>query len=164
MRETEQMAGGGGPDSPGEAMEAERQAGRARRFPLADKASLSSIRRAIRSDMTRAGIDSSSSFDCLVAVTEACSNALIHGPGNPIAQISWEISDDRVRFLVQDYSLRDGARSDHPSRSLELEPSLEDRRIGGFGMELMRNLMDEVEIKMGPTGTMVSLVKALDAP
>ncbi len=143
-------------------MGAQRQEAGARRFPLADRASLSVVRRQIRSEMTRAGVDPVASFDCLVAVTEACSNALIHGAGDSIAQVSWEISDDRARFDIQDFSSRDWAKTEHPSRSMDLEPTLEERRVGGFGLELMRNLMDEVEIKMGSGGTRVSLVKWLE--
>ena len=45
--------------------------------PVGDKASLSGIRRRIRADLARAGVDPAKTFDCLVAVTEACANALL---------------------------------------------------------------------------------------
>lgn len=134
-----------------------------RKHPLADKASLSGVRRAIRSDLNRAGADPSLSFDCLVAVTEACTNALMHGHDDedPLPEIEWEIDGEAARFFVQDYSTQHWSRTSHPSwDGLEELADIEDR-VGGFGLDLMRGLMDEVEIRIGPDGTTVSLIKRL---
>lgn len=136
-----------------------------RKHPLADKASLSGVRRAIRSDLNRAGVDPSLSFDCLVAVTEACTNALMHGHDDedPFPEIEWEIDGDAARFFVLDYSTQQWSRTSHPSwDGLEDLDETEDR-VGGFGLDLMRGLMDEVEIRIGPDGTTVCLVKKLGA-
>jgi anti-sigma regulatory factor (Ser/Thr protein kinase) len=95
-------------------------------------------------------------FDCLVAVTEACSNALRHGRGEAAPRLRWRIERDCVCFDVQDYSTvrwSQGAR-------LNGSDGLADR-VGGFGLELMKGLMDSVEIRMGPGGTTVGLVKRL---
>ena len=125
-----------------------------------DKASLSGIRREIRAELNRVGADPALSFDCLVAVTEACTNALMHGiesedDQNP--EVSWEINSDVARFFVQDYSDQRWARAAHPSRS----PTGLDDRVGGFGVKMMRKLMDEVDIRQSPSGTTVVLVKRL---
>jgi serine/threonine-protein kinase RsbW len=136
-----------------------RRAGAAR-HPLSDESSLSGIRRMIRSEMSRAGVDPAESFDCLVAVTEACSNALLHGRSDSVAKISWEIDNAAARFYIRDYSTKKWSMSDHPSRPNELTYE-ENARIGGFGIELMRGLMDEVDISIDSEGTTVALTKNL---
>ena len=132
-----------------------------RTHPLADKTSLSGVRRAIRSDLNRAGADPSLSFDCLVAVTEACTNALMHGHGteDPAPEIRWEIDRGEVRFFVQDYSNQQWSRTSHPSWNGA--DDLDEERVGGFGLDLMRGLMDEVELHIGPDGTTVCLTKSI---
>jgi len=130
--------------------------------PLADKASLSSIRKAIRADLSKAKVDPSLAFDCLVAITEACTNALLHGhrvADDPTPEILWEVDGAAARFYIQDYSTQQWSKTSHPSRDAEAE--LEER-IGGYGLDLMRGLMDEVDIQMGPEGTTVCLVKSLE--
>jgi anti-sigma regulatory factor (Ser/Thr protein kinase) len=129
-----------------------------KKHPLADKASLSGVRKKIRSDLSRVGADASHAFDCLVAVTEACTNALVHGQraDDPSPEILWEVDHDAARFYIQDYSNQQWSKTSHPSRETQAE--LEER-IGGFGLDLMRGLMDEVDIQIGPDGTTVCLVK-----
>jgi len=131
-----------------------------RKHPLADKASLSGIRKEIRADLSKAGADPSLSFDCLVAVTEACTNALVHGHRADDAppEILWEIDGRSARFYIQDYSTQEWSKTSHPSRDAEAEF---EERIGGFGLDLMRGLMDEVDIQIGSHGTTVCLVKRL---
>lgn len=126
--------------------------------PVADKASLSGIRKLIRSELNRAGIDPSLGFDCLVAITEACTNALVHGSFDQESppRIAWDIDPDGARFYVQDFAARPwNSRTMHPSRTA---PDAE-AHYGGFGVDLMRGLMDEVDIDVGPDGTTVSLLK-----
>jgi anti-sigma regulatory factor (Ser/Thr protein kinase) len=131
-----------------------------RKHPLADKASLSGVRKEIRADLTKVGADPSLSFDCLVAVTEACTNALVHGhrADDPPPEILWEIDGHSARFYIQDYSTQEWSKTSHPSRDAEAEF---EERIGGFGLDLMRGLMDEVDIQIGSDGTTVCLVKQL---
>jgi anti-sigma regulatory factor (Ser/Thr protein kinase) len=131
--------------------------------PLSDKASLSGIRRRLRADFSRLEIDPAMSFDCLVAVTEACTNALVHGMRDmhgPTPKLSWQIDAERARFYVQDYSNQRWSMAAHPSKGFE-EMSAEDfeRRVGGFGLPIMRDLMDHVDIEIGARGTTVVLTK-----
>ena len=42
-----------------------------------------------------------------------------------------------------------------------MESSLEDREIGGLGIHLVRNLMDEVSYKRGVDKNIVTLIKKL---
>ena len=135
---------------------------------LSGKSSLSGIRRQIRADLSAVGADESLAFDCLVAVTEACSNALVHGqgrsPGSAPPEISWEIDKHQARFVIVDFSTEEWSRTVHPSWDSDEIPDDMSRRIGGFGLDIMRGLMDDVDIDLSSGGTRVTLVKMLAPP
>lgn len=127
------------------------------RHPVSDRLSISELRRALRGDFNALGMEPSLAFDCLVAVSEACTNALVHArPGDEesIPVVSWQIDREKARFCIEDFSPHQWSKAVHPSRSNDL-----DARVGGFGLELMRGLMDEVDIKVGLQGTRVELLK-----
>ncbi len=135
---------------------------------LSGKSSLSGIRRQIRADLSSVGADESLAFDCLVAVTEACSNALVHGqgrsPGSADPEISWAITPTHARFVVVDFSTEEWSRTVHPSWDSDEIPDDMSRRIGGFGIDIMKGLMDDVDIEMSSDGTRVTLLKMLVPP
>ena len=134
-----------------------------RRFQLEDKASVSEARKLIRAELQDVGADSSLSFDCLVAVTEACTNALIHGTTDPDRSppmLAWLIDESKARFRVEDYSTEGWSRKRHPSRSSS-GIKVEDLQVGGLGLGLIRDLMDEVDIEAAAGGTRVYLAKEL---
>jgi anti-sigma regulatory factor (Ser/Thr protein kinase) len=128
-------------------------------YPLRGEADLHDVRRRIRADMAQAGVPSPDVFDCLVAVTEACSNALRHGHGEAFPRLRWQLERDWVRFLVQDFSRERWSRVPRPPGGPALETV--DERVGGFGLELMTGLMDQVDIRIGSEGTVVELAKSL---
>ena len=129
----------------------------ARSFVVGDKASLSEIRHSIRGDLGHAGASEQSSFDCVVAVTEACTNAIEYGmsEGATAPEVRWEIEAGLVIFQVEDHSARRWSMATHPSMGEDL---LRDR---GRGYELMRGLMDEVDVQSLDGGTIVRLTKRL---
>ena len=131
---------------------------------LTDKASLSGIRRQIHADLNRAGVDPSCSFDCLVAVTEACTNAIVHGGNLRTPQVSWRIDGSAARFTIEDYTREQWSRWAHPSRCNGESRSvkLQKDQVGGMGLQLMRGLMDEVDIQVRPSGTTVEMIKKLE--
>jgi len=129
-------------------------------YPLTGEASLSGARRRIRAALDRAGADPSLSFDCLVAVTEACTTALGHGGADgrtPV--VTWTIDGDRASFCIRDYASREWARGHHPARGARVPGGAPEP--GGFGLDLMRGLMDEVVFEVTPEGASVSLVKLI---
>lgn len=135
-----------------------------RHHPFNDKASLSGIRRAIRADLGGADADPSLSFDCLVAVTEACTNALMHGPagsGGHSPVVSWMVDGAVATFCIEDFSAERWAMSRHPSRSVD---SVKVDLGSDLGLSLMRDLMDEVVVDSVPQGTIVTLTKNLLRP
>jgi serine/threonine-protein kinase RsbW len=124
---------------------------------LADKSSLSGIRKLIRAELRDVDAPASESFDCLVAVTEACTNALLHGRGDgegPDPEVSWEIDRGEARFTIRDFA-------DHGSSKPTDRPRDKEDRDGGYGLKMMRQLMDNVDIRFSPRGTTVLLVKVL---
>jgi serine/threonine-protein kinase RsbW len=135
------------------------------RHSVTSKSGLAEVRRAIRADLRDVQADASLAFDCLVAVTEACTNALLHGRDHeesPHPTIGWDIDRRAAVFRIQDFSTEQWSRSMHPSRdAIDVDGVDIDERAGGFGLQLMRELMDDVDIVRGPTGTTVTLTKRL---
>jgi serine/threonine-protein kinase RsbW len=127
-----------------------------RSFSLGGESELTRVRRAIASDLMAAGASSEVVFDCLVAVTEACSNALRHGGSDAAPDLSWRIERGEVCFDIRDYAT---VRWSGGARLASADGIHE--RVGGFGLELMKRLMDSVEIRTGPAGTTVGLSKRL---
>lgn len=128
---------------------------------LTDKAGLSAIRKQVRADLSRSRIEPPAAFDCLVALTEACTQALLHtdeeesrGP-----RISWEVGGDEALFYIRDYSSRAWARASHPSSTPSAAHGGLEQRLEDLGLQLMRGLMDDVRIEMHGSGTTVVLVK-----
>jgi serine/threonine-protein kinase RsbW len=119
---------------------------------LRDEASVSGARRLIRSELVRVGAPQTDAFDCLVAVTEACTNAILHGrtPRGPDPEVEWDIGPGRAQFVI-----RDPGRPSDQDRSTPAEV-----RDGGYGLKMIRRLMDEVDIRFeGSGGTTVLMVK-----
>lgn len=129
--------------------------------PVTDKARIGGLRKLIQTDLAEAGWPENAAFDCLLAVSEACVNAILHGTdeGSSAPEIGWRITPTNAEFSVRNHSTRGWSRKAHPS-NLKTEPPLVDRS-GGWGLELMRLLMDDVVIDVGSDGTEVRLSKRL---
>ena len=119
----------------------------------------------MRADLSSAGIDDAVTFDCLVAVTEACSNALIHGrtaPDEADPVVSWQIEPSCLSFMIQDFAGREWSKTAHPSRETPESKSALEGKMGGYGLGLMTALMDSVDIGYRSGGTMVTMIKNLE--
>jgi anti-sigma regulatory factor (Ser/Thr protein kinase) len=128
---------------------------------LTDRAGLSTIRKQVRGALTRVGVDPSATFDCLVALTEACSQALSHADEEADhPQVSWEIDGSQALFFIRDYSSQEWSRATHPSAALSRGEDHLDQRLEDLGLQLMRGLMDDVRIDIQGSGTTVILVKS----
>jgi len=98
------------------------------------------------------GFDSDACYDVKLALSEAVSNAIQHGsssPDDPVTILATEQAGALV-FEVQDtgrFVPRVRRRGDMPE--------------SGRGLEFMRVLMDEVDLRAGNSGTLLRLAKRL---
>ncbi len=87
-----------------------------------------------------------------MAIIEACINAFEHsGSESGKVRLRYVLSPERIDLYVQD----DG-KGFRPPRGDE-----EGRRTRGWGLKLIRELVDDVEIETGERGTTVRMVKYL---
>ncbi|MCR2806549.1 ATP-binding protein [Paenibacillus soyae] len=102
--------------------------------------------------------------DMKVAVSEACSNAVLHGgreAGGEAIDITFEQTDEGLTVRIVNY----GLSFDHAAALQEASPikgeSKGDLRVGGLGIYLMEALMDEVRMSSEEGKTEVVLTKYL---
>ena len=119
----------------------------------AETSRLADIRHFVEEAATDASLDLERIFDCKVAVSEACANAVEHAGCHAVPlEVSARLRAGRLTFVVTDNG---------PFRTLS--PSRENTRNRGLGMPLMVALMDEVSFARSPGGgTTVSLSIHLD--
>jgi serine/threonine-protein kinase RsbW len=120
-----------------------------RTFPARSE-SLAEIRGFIRSLAEGIGLSERTTEDLVLAVSEACANAVLHS-GSRSLDVEWRLGDGRVQVEIRDQGI---------FRSRVRLPSVEGP--GGFGIPLMAALTEELEIREGTRrrpGTRVRLVK-----
>ena len=112
---------------------------------------LASIRSLVRTYFRDAGIDPERVVELVLAVDEACSNAMRHAyAGRTDGRIVLELSSDHgtVDVMLHD----DGAPAEPERiarRDLQQPKSLDDLPIGGLGVQLIYEVFDEVEYRQG---------------
>ena len=129
---------------------------------LVDKASLSKILKLVRTELVKVGARPSEVFDCLVAVTEACTQAL-HGRGEKVGEpskISWTIRRGSAEFCIEDFSKLTQSPGPHPKRRIH-EIIEQETGMSGLGEDVIDNLMDRVEIEETDACRSVKMTKVL---
>ena len=109
-----------------------------------DPSSLPEIRRRLRGWLERRGFDANESGDVVLAVSEACNNAIEHGYRDGLGPIklAGEYDEERLRITIDDHGTwRDAVQDDERGR----------------GRLLMERLMHSVDVVSGVTGTRVTL-------
>ena len=107
-----------------------------------------------------AGMDDAEVYVVKLAVDEACTNIIEHAYGvenEGEIECTCDAEDDRLTFI-----LRDHGKPFDPSSVTEpdLSSGLEKRPLGGLGVYLMRQLMDEVRFESrGEAGNLLTMVK-----
>jgi len=106
----------------------------------------------------QAAIDPSARFDLQLSVEEACTNVIEHaynGRGGELT-VCFEVCGPDVQITVTDQGQPfSPAEVAMPDLSLPLE----ERPIGGLGIFLMQQLMDEVEFAFSAEGNRLRMVK-----
>lgn len=118
-------------------------------------ASVAAARRVVTEVLASAAVDQSAIEDIRLAVSEACANAVVHGPPDGIYEVAVQLRGDRCELTISD----GGTDLDTARLPDALPPSTS---ISGRGLAIMRAVMDEVDVTGDPElGTAVRLVKHL---
>ncbi len=133
---------------------------------VASLKSLPEIRRAILAQAKSLGIDGRRIYRVILAVEEACSNVIRHAydrrTTNPL-NVMIETTSNRVHVLIRDVG-RPFDFNEYPSRDM-VQRSLRARARGGYGIHLIKSLMDRCEYVRSDTGeNNLSLVKYFGKP
>jgi anti-sigma regulatory factor (Ser/Thr protein kinase) len=115
-----------------------------------DPGALTATRETVRRWLAEAGADADELHDVTMACNEACQNTIEHAYelGADLFQVLLERSGAQVSITIRDHGRWRTTTS--PDR--------------GRGMDLMRELMDDVEVDAGEGGSTVQLRRTLAAP
>jgi serine/threonine-protein kinase RsbW len=119
---------------------------------------LARVRRFIRHEAARAGADPRAVPDVVQAVDECVANTILHGYRGGPGTVEVEVDSSGDALVVR---LRDHAPAFDPTKlpSPDITLPLEQRPLGGLGVFLTRELMDEVTYRQTSEGNELTLVK-----
>lgn len=121
--------------------------------------SLSLFREFISDCCGRHGVPDGTVFDLRLAVDEACTNIIEHGykgmdPGSII--VSFRIESDRILVQITDFGhIFEPADAPKP----DVEAALEDRPLGGMGLFLIYQTMDNIDYQSSEDGNTLTFTK-----
>jgi len=117
----------------------------------AELKNLSLIRRFIQETAAALGADRAVIADMILATDEAVTNVIVHGyqdrPG--MIEIELQRNGDAIVIYLRDESLPFDPTSVPPP---DVTQPLEERPLGGMGIHLIRQLMDDVSHHITPQG------------
>ncbi len=153
-------------DSMAEQVSSERPVAKERGTSLRMKAVLENVPRAIECVTEwaeRAGCDGRALYDIQLAVDEACANVVDHAyegaePGD--IEVCCGLEDQVLTIRVRDWGR--GFELDGVEEP-DLDAPLEERTLGGLGLFLVRQVMDDVGFHTDPElGNELTMSKRLD--
>jgi anti-sigma regulatory factor (Ser/Thr protein kinase) len=113
--------------------------------PASDPDELAGVRHTLERWLEAAAVDERDVYRITLATNEACMNAIEHAGARGTFSVDAAIDDDGVRVTVRDHGHWRTPRGD----------------LGGRGIEMMRALMDVVEVTPQDDGTTVRLRRSL---
>ncbi len=125
----------------------------------AELGSLSLFRQFISDCCGRHDVPDGTVFDLKLAVDEACTNIIVHGyngmdPGSII--LSFRIESDRILVQITDFGhIFEPADAPKP----DVEAALEDRPLGGMGLYLIYQMMDNIDYQSSEDGNTLTFTK-----
>ena len=125
----------------------------------AELESLSVFRKFISDCCGRFDVPDGTVFDLKLAVDEACTNIIEHGykgmdPGSII--LSFRIESDRILVQITDFGhVFEPADAPKP----DVEAALVDRPLGGLGLYLIYQTMDNIDYQSSEDGNTLTFTK-----
>ncbi|MHA6480678.1 anti-sigma B factor RsbW [Paenibacillus sp. strain BS8-2] len=120
------------------------------------------VRAALYAVAAKAGFAYEDIEDMKVAVTEACSNAILHAykgsDDRGEVDIEFLSTDDSLMLTVRDYGGAAFDRVEPVTRTGLHGTPIEEAPVGGLGLFMMKALMDDVTVRIN-NGTEVVLTK-----
>lgn len=123
---------------------------------------LAEVRRFVSERAAAAGLSDRAVNEVRLAVDEACANAIEHAyAGRPEGTVTVEVRPGPKRLCV---IVRHTGTPFDPAfyRPTDIEEAIHRRRRGGFGVSLMKQLMDRVEYRRDGGVSEVHLIKLLN--
>ncbi|MFT3894249.1 MAG: ATP-binding protein [Anaerolineales bacterium] len=127
----------------------------------AELESLSVFRQFISDCCSRHQVPDEAVFELKLATDEACTNIIEHGykgidPGSII--LSFRIELDRILVSITDFGhIFEPAEASKP----DVEAALEDRPLGGLGLYLIYQTMDNIEYRASEEGNTLTFTKSI---
>ena len=128
----------------------------------ADLTHLAAIREFVAETSRSLGAGDLALRDLQLAVDEVCSNSIRHGYGGRDGQI--EVTVERAAQSIK-VVVRDWGRAFEPEQVPvpDLQLPLEQRSLGGLGLFIVQQVMDEVRFEFNDSkGNSVTMVRRLD--
>ena len=125
----------------------------------AELEALSVFRQFISDCCSRYQVPNETVLDLKLAVDEACTNIIEHGykgmdPGSII--LSFRIEPDRILVNITDFGhIFEPADAPKP----DVEAALEDRALGGLGLYLIYQTMDNIDYQSSEEGNTLTFTK-----
>jgi serine/threonine-protein kinase RsbW len=122
---------------------------------------LETIRDFVKETGRELGLDQGSIYALELAIDEACTNVIMHAYGaqGGRIEVQMEAAGNWVEVVIRDW----GMAFDPESIPVpDVEAPLEKRRLGGFGLFLMRQMMDRVDFQFSDRdGNTLTMAKRL---
>ena len=105
------------------------------------------------------GMDNQTLYDVQLAVDEACTNIITHGykgmdPGSII--LSFRIQPDRILVQITDFGhVFEPVEGSQP----DVQAALDDRELGGLGLFLIYQTMDNIDYQASEEGNTLTFTK-----
>lgn len=127
----------------------------------ADDCQLAPVRQFVGQVGKDLGLDKKTIYDLQLALDEACANTIEHGYGGQGGQIevTIEATETSIRITLRDW----GAAFDPGAvPAPDVTSPLEQRPLGGLGLFIMHQLMDDVQFEFdAETGNTLTMLKRL---